>query len=793
MPSNNFDVDHIVELQVAGWPDAADGNTIQNMELLDERSNSSAGGATRYAVRDGVQEELQRQRAATAGGAAPAPVTPAEVTDILNTRPIVFRGVSGGVRGRRLESVSRYWTKTEIETGEHLRNAQPLRNVGEMGRAESFALVSPARTLILGEYAHTATQVNIQVSDRAQQTRVAGLKINEIRLGGGYANPATAPNNPVGEIQAEWNLPSGATPASALVTVPILKHSQYAGYLGNLPTSLSGEVPGASPVEFSGFQIEGDSVVAEGVLRPTIPLLGTTPLTSRLHGRELRLAYTYNAGELSLPIPGVSIDDSSISVFLGTDGFGAEGALDFSVRQLGGGRFTVGVTTERGFEASGRMQFDTELFDRAEIEVWYRERAFGGRGTLGIDTPNKVQGIRSAEITVAYDSGTFSAGGRVAPAIPGVQEAGLSVSYSETEGLLIGGTVALSDGIPGLRSGSVEAQVRRRPDAEGYEVSAHGTAQPAIPGVDTTLTIDYANGAFTAQATAAYSRGMLSGSLEVGATNRVISEEGQLTDEFGDALRAFGGGELTIQIAPWLQGTAGVRLLPNAEIEVQGEIGLPNQLEIFSRRQIERSIFNVAVQAPIFPSIVAEIGGGLSAQAGIGPGVIDQLSLGIIYNPSYEENTHVTGDAHLNIPADAGLRLAVRAGIGLGITGASATGGLEIGGMLGIGGAAEAGVHIDWTPSTGLRIDAVGELHAEPKFVFDIGGYVSVRVISFEVYGNRWQFASYEFGSNMRFGVRFPVDYIEGQPFDISLNDVEFIVPEIDTGELLRGLVDQIA
>jgi hypothetical protein len=114
------------------------------------------------------------------------------------------------------------------------------------------------------------------------------------------------------------------------------------------------------------------------------------------------------------------------------------------------------------------------------------------------------------------------------------------------------------------------------------------------------------------------------------------------------------------------------------------------------------------------------------------------------------------------------LRLAVRAGIGLGITGASATGGLEIGGMLGIAGNAEAGVHLDWTPTSGLVIDAYGALHAEPKFRFDVSGYVSVRVLGFEVYGQRWELAAFEYGSDLRLGVRFPIHYAEGEPFEID-------------------------
>jgi hypothetical protein len=288
---------------------------------------------------------------------------------------------------------------------------------------------------------------------------------------------------------------------------------------------------------------------------------------------------------------------------------------------------------------------------------------------------------------------------------------------------------------------------------------------------------------------------MLSGTANIGVTNRTLDASGQPTGDPdpGAPLIVYGGGSATVQIAPWLQGTAGLQFAPNGEVTLSGEIGLPSQIEIFSRKQIDRSLLNIAVQVPIFPGIVAEIGGGLSAQAGIGPGVIDQLRIGITYNPAHEDQTHVTGDAHLNIPADAGLRLAVRAGIGLGITGASATGGLEIGGMLGIGGAAEAGVHLDWTPATGLTIDAHGELHAEPVFRFDISGYVSVRALGFSIYDQRWELASYEFGSNLRFGVRFPIHYVQGQPFDISLSDVEFTVPEVNPRQLLEGLIERIA
>ncbi|MCQ8129387.1 hypothetical protein NP596_13070, partial [Methylomonas sp. WSC-6] len=134
-----------------------------------------------------------------------------------------------------------------------------------------------------------------------------------------------------------------------------------------------------------------------------------------------------------------------------------------------------------------------------------------------------------------------------------------------------------------------------------------------------------------------------------------------------------------------------------------------------------------------------------------------------------------------------------RAGIGLGIPGASATGGLEIGGQLGIAGAAEASVNFDWTPTTGLEINAEGYIHAQPRFVFDISGYVEVEALWITVYEQRWNFASFEYGSDLTFGVRFPIHYREGQPFDIALSDVQFETPNIDTDDILSGLIDRIA
>jgi hypothetical protein len=62
-----------------------------------------------------------------------------------------------------------------------------------------------------------------------------------------------------------------------------------------------------------------------------------------------------------------------------------------------------------------------------------------------------------------------------------------------------------------------------------------------------------------------------------------------------------------------------------------------------------------------------------------------------------------------------------------------------------------------------------------------------------ELYSKRWRLAQLEYGSGLRLGAKFPIHYREGQPFDLSLDDIQIEKPDIDPMQLLTGLIDQIA
>lgn len=549
---------------------------------------------------------------------------------------------------------------------------------------------------------------------------------------------------------------------------------------------------GFSPVEIEEGHLEaGVGLVAQGHIVSDLPLLRDVHLALSIRGADVEMSATLPIDAIRLPPP-FTITHTNLRVFAGTQGFSAEGSTGFEVANLGSGVFNAGVSSELGFHASGSFSFDTQLFDQADIQVRYQAGEFSGDGTLAITTPGKIRGIQSATIRAYLEHGQFSATGTVEPDLPGVEQAGLSVSHSEETGLVIGGTLTLAAN-PAIRSGSIEVTVTKRDD--DWKVAASGTAQPAIPGIDSELHVEVDDGAFTAEASGNFRRGMLSGTARLGATNRMIGADGLPgeTAEPGSPLVVYGEGSATLQLSPWLQGTAGLRFDPNGEVTVSGEIGLPGAVDLFARQEIDRSLFHVSTDIPIVPGIVAEVGGGISAQAGIGPGRLEEMRIGIEYNPAHEEDTRIIGDARLNVPADAGLRLSARAGVGLGIPGASATGGLELGGTLGVVGAAEASVHIDWTPATGLQIDAEGYLHAEPRFRLDVSGYVNVEAAFWTIYEERWALAAVEIGSNLRVGVRFPIHYREGEPLRVSTDDVVFEVPDVDPAELAEQAVDALA
>jgi hypothetical protein len=796
----SFHVDHQIEYQTGGLDE------LSNMWLLDGPINVQSGREIRTEIRtkvgafiDNIQDKVLDP--------------PKNIDDARTNFTVYFNPVQKGLGSYgNVNAKKQYYTQAHIKNGDHLRGLEPM---SEPEITKSGLLSGNAENITIFPSAHGGYRYQLTKDQGANtyslSTRtIAGQKAQnfDIRSVTFDAQSKTGTISLRVPSQALAKRIPNCPAAVDLAPIPIqpMDGIEWGGKFDrdalkrNVRDTLD-TFPALSPLKITNVDVNAGGISMAGTITPTLPLISNAAVNFSLDGETLSVYKTFTSEEFKVPSP-LKLGNNFLTLGISNRGLFVSGGVNFGIDKVGEGN--IRAAGKANFDSStslsleGEFNFDERIFGKgknARVTVGYNNEQWSMGGSITIPK-GKVPGIQTATIEVNYsEADGFSASGDATLNVPGVESGTLSITQSKEKGFSIGGKFKLSADTPGIRGGSIEASVTEKPDGSGYAVSATGEAQPDIPGVNSNLIVSYNDGAFTAEIEADYSRGMLSGKAKVGVTNRSVGEDGQLSEtaEEGNPLIVYGGGQLKLQLAPWLQGTAGVKFSPAGELTVVGEIGLPDELEIFRRYKFNKDIFSISVKAPIFPGIVAEIGGDLSAQAGIGPGVIDQLKLGVTYNPDHEENTQITGDAHLNIPADAGLRLSVQAGIGLGITGASATGGLEIGGTLGITGAAEASVRIEWTPSKGLAIDANVGIHAQPSFTFDIGGYVKVKAFWYTVYSKHWKFASYTFGSDYRFGISLPIHYREDEPFDISLDDVKFEVPDINTNKLLRGLIDRIS
>jgi hypothetical protein len=818
-----YQVDHVVDLVFSGWPTRGRdwSNAIDNMQLLDKDTNEGIGRDFERTITPLIRTALSNPTA--------------NVRNVMRSRDIVFSGFTAGPDPSGLH----VWSKEQVNQGAHIDiliskpkqerkdielldltdtdppEASPFskHNLGPdwLGSSSKFVIFTKGAGGTKKQVPWTGAADTITPNERQKNAiRVPGFDVEQITFNRSRTNLSEDVGVLRGTVMKKQKdtgilLGRAGTSPWGVKSVP---GGQFAGYLDFdelLHEVLAFSVAPLSPIQVTAAGLDEEKgIVVYARILPTVPLLARAQLDLVLEGDDLRIEKVFAGPDFDLPRP-FQINACTLALSIGTQsGLRISGRLEFGIERVGEGFLEASASTGQGFALQGGFDFDSQTFNPARVRLRYQDNRFSGEGELGIGS-GKVRGIRTAHLTASYADGRLVAHGTAEFTIPGLEQGTLDLTYSDAEGLTIAGDVQLGT-MPGIRSGSLAAQVRKPAGATDWQLSARGAAVPAIPGVESTFTVAYENGIFTAEARAAYSRGMLSGTLEAGVTNRPINPEGRPADvtEPTARLTPYGQGQLTIRIAPWLQGTIGVRILPNGEIEVSGAIGLPASLNIFPEKAINKNIFSIGIDIPIVGvavagqriGVFATIRGGLDADAGIGPGQLRELGLTITYNPAHEDQTRVTGRAQLFIPAHAGLRLFVRGGLGVGIPIVSATAALEVGASLGLEGAVVASVEVDWLANRGLIIDARGEIYAQPKFKFDVTGMVMVEadlfVTTIELYSKRWRLAQFEYGSDLRFGITFPIHYQEGRPFDVSLSDVQFQVPHIDPMDLLTGLVKRI-
>ncbi len=840
----NFEIDHKEELQLKGWPRVRTAGLIDNLHLLSKEANKTSGDSIKRNVNTSIKD-LIRTDQPLKDALVSKGINVGRINDTLANRvksrfDIHYRSFTTAGDPPNIKT----WDKSKIQDGDHINKLLTRQKGRGAINFYDFEDPNPNRSLpfdphpssldLAGRIGSTSHYVlywgdnlgsrsKIAWSDPNATTQTASTNLFDPRLTmhSKFFNVETMEFNPATEQGQKGYLrgkpfkfrtTDGARSLLMLPEYfnwPIYKMpgTTYAGFLKssdlkNFINTTNAEFTKLSPFSMDSLQMTNAGLVGRGTLLPSIPFISRANVEIVISEDDVRLQKVFSSGDLEMPAP-FSISDVTLILGYGIqDGFFIEGRVDFGIDSVGEGHIGAAASTSGAFELEGAFNFDSELFDPAEINVEYKENIWTIGGEIGIPE-GKIRGVKNATITASYSENNFTATGTAELDIPGIERGTMTVNYGD-EGFSISGDFDLSSDIPGIRGGNVEARISKEAGAESYDVFVSGTAQPDIPGIDTSLTVTYENGAITIEGSAAYNRGMLSGNVNVGATNRTIGEDGQPTGEPDDTMRVYGGGDLTLQLTPWLEATAGVQFLPNGEMEVTGRIGLPSAVDVFDRREFRRNLFTVpTIEIPLFAiplgprslGLVAQISGGLDFAAGFGPGQLRNVFAEVTYNPDHEDETEIRGHGEFAVPADAGLTLRGDLGLGLSVGIASLSGGIELAGTLGLEGEAAAEVDLSWSPQTGIILDAEGRITVNPKFTFDVNAFARASLgIGWFSISETWRhnLVSFSWGPDIQFGIVFPLHYQEDQPFDISFDDIEVIYPDLDVVDMAKDLARDI-
>ncbi|MBL7731680.1 MAG: DUF4157 domain-containing protein [Chitinophagaceae bacterium] len=780
-----FDVDHRHEFQLGGPHD------LTNFWLLDSKANQESGR--------NIDREMNKDlttlgtKAAKTIGAVPDSRSLLKDNDIKLTN-----GVKGGLSPTSNDVVA--YEEADVKKGEMLKGVEFLSEKEIIEKN----LTGSKNQLVIYPSPSGGAKIDVKWDEGKKGSPVAvgkkfgNLKINTVTYngpGGGNSVNITLFENFKKNLKSTPTLDVDLGQSGGIAYGGVLsKQSIYTKLKANPPA-----IPHASPISIDSVELTDEGLEARGKLLPSVEIIRKADIDVIINSQGIYLSKTFSIEEVKVPPP-LKISNCSVTFMLGAgeSNLMAEGVVDFSITGLGEGSIKASGS-ENGFSLVGELKLDEKIFDGSIKAEYHKKGDSESWKITGTANLKKMTGIKGGKINVEYDGSKLSAKGDVDLDIKGVEKGSLEAVVGE-DTLMIKGKFTLAK-LPGISSGEGEAMLEKGPDGE-YKVKLSGKAKPAIKGLDTEISVEYDNGTLTVKGTVSYNKGIVSGSVNVAVTNGPPPGDTPNAGAGGEGdFRIYGGGELTVKITPWLQGTLGVQFDEKNELIITGKIGIPSPIDVFPKKEIpEKDLFSMGVDIPIFAiplgpksiGLKARIEGALKAYAGIGPGKLENLELGITFNPDNPDATHITGKGRFAIPAEAGVKLAVRASIGVDAGVAGVEGGIEVAGGLGLKAEASADITVDWTPTTGLELKANLNADVQPKFIFNIDGFIKAWLLFYEDEW-RYRFANYEYGSNLNFGVTLPIHYKEGEPFDVNFEDIEFRKPDVDAESFVGGLIKDLA
>jgi hypothetical protein len=590
--------------------------------------------------------------------------------------------------------------------------------------------------------------------------------------------------------------------------IPILLRTQYGyeshinrGAISKAVTGKAAKLNGASPISFSEAGLtENWELLARGTITADNPLFPGLTFGLTLQGNAILL-------DVMIPLDYLKLgpfEPTEVNLRLGVDDRGLvyAGSAAFILRGVGSG--TIEADRDK---LAGKFGFDIDAFDPAEIGVTYANGAWSAEGWLGIKK-GTIPFVQSADVEVRVDENGFFMSGTATLGGPGIPAGTvLDVLYNQDTGeLKFGADIPFDTArIPGLSAARAALTLRRGPEGT-WSVAGAGSVSLSLPYVTGSGTLAYEDGYLDASAFAKISRPPMTGTGTVQISNRPADESGQpIEGPPLDTFRIWGGGIASVTFGNYITGTVGISFLENGEIELVGEVALPDEIELIKPRKWPYKILDIPeVRVPILGltvpvvrksfGVFAYIGGGVDAEVTLGPGVLKDSKVGVDFNPDRPEDTTIVGTTSFEMRAGAEIGLTVKGGIGASIGIVEATGDVGLRGGLGlelIGGGA---VQVAWTPADGLSVDATVAGEAKPKFTLKLIAGARVKadlwVWSGTIWSDEWSHTLAEIGPDIAWKATLPASWSEKDGLDVDINNLVITKPNLDLIALGKEVFD---
>ncbi|MGN6539434.1 MAG: eCIS core domain-containing protein [Ginsengibacter sp.] len=791
---NYHEVDHIVEMQLGGQ------DVIDNYELTDATANNSSGIE--------IQKERYNKVAAALTELTQANIPDLPKNDKVASRELVvmFNKVANWNLPYSGDG-KMYWTRNEIEEGVHLKQLRGMtaKEIAKsQGTADELVLYvnersgSPLRLPV--PFTNVVTNwipgIDVTACPPPDQNAMDNKKFGTLNI--------QLNKNFSGSLKSNASFPVSYNKTPGLLNTGYLTFTQDQRGIADLL-----RFEGLSPVVIEEFRLdERLGIILHGKIHTNIPLIKDSDIDLSVEGKDVMISKTFSSGEIKgLPNP-LKVTDVSLMLFASTKfGFGVQGNVEFEIEKLGKGNVKGLGATREGFGVSGEFIFDSKKFEGSKIGFEYKNQKWAINGTIQV-AKGSIKGVKSGSLTIKYESEKITANGEAILSVPGIEKVTLDAEFEKNGDFIINGGVDLKK-LPGIKAGHVDVSIASRKEENDVKLKVAGKASPDFPNVpslNTELSVLYDDGLFEIRTKVQYQKGKFDGTIDVGVTNKSVDEKGQPQGEpnEGKELIVFGFGSLTVTLFKNITGTVTVRLTPEKEVLVGGDIEIkdlkpfgegyhPPDKELLKFPRITIPLVGLPGL-----SISAFIDGGVYFKFSWDPLVLKELKVGF-QEININEIENATLDIHGEVGsiADAEVYLTIKAGLEGRALIATLSG--SIGGEAGLGVSAEAGGELDasWNKDKGLQFKEIrAYLNVTPRAVFRLTGDVSVDldlwITTVNLYYHKWVFDEKQLDlGGLTLKADFPIKFDEENNLILpSLDQINLQKPDF-TGSQGKDILDK--